>query len=399
MSRGCSSSFLSLLVTYDIFSIIVGATPVVQVRDNLIRLPVVKKFNFTGSSTILARDQARVKLLHANAKARLSGVPLSKDVVIGAPADNQVSSYIVSVGVGKPATQSPTFKSVLGAVSHGSGFFEGTLFTDTVTIAPGLVITGQPIGVAAFAEGFDGIDGIVGIGPSLLNVGTESPDTRLTINTVTDNLFFQDVITENLVAVSFARSDQVQSLNGEVTFGGTDLSKFTGSINFTYPYYPHVTRVGILGHRPVNHVRHVTSTNVMSKTAGIVDTGTTLVLLATDAFARYQNGTGAVFDDATGLFRITQAEFENLQSLFFTINGDLRAHPQRPDLPGRALNTAIGGDAGLVYLVIGSIGTPSGEGLDFINGQIFLERFYSVFDTTNSRVGFASTPFTNSNIN
>ena len=60
----------------------------------------------------------------------------------------------------------------------------------------------------------------------------------------------------------------------------------------------------------------------------------------------------------------------------------------------RALNTDIGGVAGAIYLIVGNIGTPSGEGLDFINGQTFLERFYAVFDTTNQRVGLATTSFT-----
>ena len=63
------------------------------------------------------------------------------------------------------------------------------------------------------------------------------------------------------------------------------------------------------------------------------------------------------------------------------------------------LNTAIGGDPNSIYLVIGDIGTRTGAGLDFINGQTFLERFYSVFDTTNSRVGIANTPFTRSTQN
>lgn len=38
-------------------------------------------------------------------------------------------------------------------------------------------------------------------------------------------------------------------------------------------------------------------------------------------------------------------------------------------------------------------------GLNFINGYVFLERFYSVFDTTNQRVGFATTPNTISTAN
>ena len=65
----------------------------------------------------------------------------------------------------------------------------------------------------------------------------------------------------------------------------------------------------------------------------------------------------------------------------------------------RALNADIGGVAGDIYLIVGNIGTPSGEGLDFINGQTFLERFYAVFDTANQRVGLATTSFTDATTN
>lgn len=63
------------------------------------------------------------------------------------------------------------------------------------------------------------------------------------------------------------------------------------------------------------------------------------------------------------------------------------------------LNTAIGGDANGIFLIVSDLGTPSGEGLDFINGFSFLERFYSVFDSAGSRFGIATTPFTDSEIN
>jgi cathepsin E len=65
----------------------------------------------------------------------------------------------------------------------------------------------------------------------------------------------------------------------------------------------------------------------------------------------------------------------------------------------RALNTAIGGNTNNIYLIVGSIGTPSGEGFDFVDGMVFLERFYSVFDSANGSVGFASTPFTTATTN
>ncbi|KAH9926239.1 aspartic peptidase domain-containing protein, partial [Epithele typhae] len=146
-------------------------------------------------------------------------------------------------------------------------------------------------------------------------------------------------------------------------------------------------------------IRYGTSTSILSSTAGIVDTGTTLTLISTDALTRYTRATGAVQDNATGLLRLTTAQFANLQSLFFTINGvNFELTPNAQIWP-RALNTAIGGNANSVYLIVNSIGTPTGEGLDFINGMTFLERFYSVFDTANKRVGFATTPFTTSTAN
>jgi len=39
---------------------------------------------------------------------------------------------------------------------------------------------------------------------------------------------------------------------------------------------------------------------------------------------------------------------------------------------------------------IGSTTAP----IEFINGMVFLQRFYSVYDTTNQRLGLAFTPYT-----
>jgi cathepsin E len=65
----------------------------------------------------------------------------------------------------------------------------------------------------------------------------------------------------------------------------------------------------------------------------------------------------------------------------------------------RSLNTAINGTASSIYLVVIDSGSPSGKGLDFVNGYAFLERFYSVHDTDNNRIGFATTPFTRAHTN
>ena len=45
------------------------------------------------------------------------------------------------------------------------------------------------------------------------------------------------------------------------------------------------------------------------------------------------------------------------------------------------------------------LGINVGAGLDFINGYAFLERFYTVYDVTNQRIGFAPTSNTDSTSN
>ncbi len=118
-----------------------------------------------------------------------------------------------------------------------------------------------------------------------------------------------------------------------------------------------------------------------------------------DAYNKYVNATGAVFDNSTRLLRIDNTQYENLQSLSFVIgNSTFKLTPNAQIWP-RALNTIlVGGDTNSTYLVIQDLGR-SFPGVGFICGMTFLERFYSVFDTGNGRVGLASTPFTNATIN
>lgn len=198
------------------------------------------------------------------------------------------------------------------------------------------------------------------------------------------------------MAVSFEPTTQETANNGELTFGGTDSSKFTGSITFT-PLTKTSPASEFWG---INQsIRYGTSTSILSSTAGIVDTGTTLLLIATDAFNRYRSATGAVEDDTTGLLRLTTSQFSKLESLFFSIGGTTFEFTANAQAWPRSLNSVIGGNSNSVYLVVNDIGSETGSGLDFINGFAFLERFYSVFDTAGGRVGFATTPFTDATTN
>ncbi|TDL28098.1 aspartic peptidase A1 [Rickenella mellea] len=408
----------SVVLLTCLVAIAVSANPIV-IRDNLVRLPLARQINVTSPAHIVKADQARAAALISKALAKSSG-KLNQDAVISSPAQNQAVSYIASVAVGSPST---TFDLIIDtgssntwvgagtafkrtstttqtkdsvSVTYGSGSFSGTEFTDQVSLGSGLTIKKQSIGVASKSTGFDGVDGILGIGPVDLTLQTLSPDTGSTIPTVVDNLFTQGTISSHSIAVSFEPTTSATANNGELTFGGTDSSKFTGSITFA----------PITSTSPANEfwginqsIRLGTSTSILSNTAGIVDTGTTLVLIATDAFNRYKSATGAVLDNNTGLLRLTTAKFNTLPSLFFTIAGTTFEFTANAQAWPRSLNTLIGGTAGNVYLVVADLGSNTGSGLDFINGQTFLERFYSVFDTANKRVGIAKTPFTTATSN
>ncbi|TDL28097.1 aspartic protease [Rickenella mellea] len=410
--------FATTVLSYVLLAIAVTANPIV-VRENLIRLPFAKQVNLTGASHVLKIDQARAAAFRAFGQAKASG-SLKSDAVISVGVQNQAVTYVASVGVGSPATtfsllidtgssntwvgagtaykQTSTSTKTKDSVSvtYGSGEFSGTEFTDQVTLGSGLTIPKQSIGVASQSQGFDGVDGILGIGPVDLTSGTLSPDTSATIPTVTDNLFSRKTITANEIGISFEPTTQAVANNGELTFGGTDSSKFTGSISFT----PITTTFPSSLFWGINQsIRYGSSNTILSTTAGIVDTGTTLVLIASDAFSKYTKANGAVLDNTTGLFKLTTAQFKNLQSLFFIVGSksfELTANAQAWP---RSLNTLIGGTTTNVYLIVADIGANSGSGLDFINGFAFLERFYSVFDTANKRVGFATTPFTKATTN
>ena len=121
-------------------------------------------------------------------------------------------------------------------------------------------------------------------------------------------------------------------------------------------------------------------------------------------------------DKATGFLTISPSDYAALKPLSFNINGvcyclpflyhvadidvqkifDLTPNAQTWPRP---LNSVIDGKAGTIYLAVGDLGWPSGRGFDFVNGYVFLERYYTVYDTANKRVGFAPTPFTDATTN
>ncbi|EJF59840.1 aspartic peptidase A1 [Dichomitus squalens LYAD-421 SS1] len=378
-----------------------------------VALSLARNVNATGSRNVLKLDQARAQAFRARARGP-NQIP-SNAAAFNDEATGRVVTYTVNVAVGNPPTSynllidtgssntwvgaasldlfhpscQPTNDIV--AVSYGSGSFIGLEKLCEVTLVEGLTIPEQSVGVAAISKGFNGVDGILGIGPVDLTQGTLVLESEKEVPTVTDNAQKLGLLTEYIVGISFEPLNQDNETNGELTFGGVNHSKFNGTLNYAplTKVSPASKYVGI-----DQKITYGEGQPVMPSGSGILDTGTTLILLATDAFDKYKNYTGAQLDNDTGLLRITPEQYANLKSLQFTIGGVSYELTQNAQIWPRTLNAAMGGDPEGIYLIVNDLGQISGSGLDFINGMGFLERFYMVYDVGNSRAGLATTPFT-----
>ncbi|KAF8626022.1 hypothetical protein AX15_005112 [Amanita polypyramis BW_CC] len=403
---------MSLKLSVLLLSFAVASRSVAVINESPVNLALSRHVNVTNMRNLVRHDQARAHILRERAGK-------ASQQTINEPIDNVAVTYVASIGVGSPATyynlivDTGSSNTWVGAgkkyvrtrsskqtrdtvsVQYGSGSFKGTEYVDNVTIEPGFTIR-QSIGVATTAIGFTGYDGILGIGPVDLTRGTLSPDTNKIIPTVTDNAYNQGFLRVNKIGISFEPTVLPSTVNGELSWGGIDRRKFTGPITYApiTSTFPSSLYWGI-----DQSITYGDSTDILTDASGIVDTGTTLIMLASDAFATYVSATGGVMDHSVGLLTITPTQYANLESLFFEINGDTFELTPNAQIWPRSLNTLIGGKRNRIYLIVIDIGKNSGSGLDFINGFTFLERFYTIYDTTRQAVGFATTPYTYSTSN
>jgi cathepsin E len=58
------------------------------------------------------------------------------------------------------------------------------------------------------------------------------PSNTDVLPTITDNLFGQGAIEQDLVGLSFEPTTSDSSISGELTFGGIDPTKFIGDITY-----------------------------------------------------------------------------------------------------------------------------------------------------------------------
>ncbi|KAL4073375.1 aspartic peptidase domain-containing protein [Scleroderma yunnanense] len=333
-----------------------------------------------------------------------SGLAYTMSVGVGQPPTDytllvDTGSAITWIGANlkKPYSPTDTSEDTSDSVqcSYGSGWMKGDLYTDTVTLSPDLVIKKQSIGIARSTKGIRDVDGILGVGPADLSKGKVKPGGRK-LPTVTDNLYSEGTIPTDSLGIFYAPLTKVGEITGELTFGGVDETKITSDVN----YVPLTTTAPASQYWGINQSITYGDTTILDNASGFVDTGATFLLLTTSVFNAYRDAIGAYVDGATGLLAITEEQYNNLHSLIFHIGDVEYEFTPNAQIWPRALNSVLRGRSDRIYLVVAEFKPVRGsESIHFVNGFVWLQRFYTVYDTTNAEVGFATTPFTDAETN
>lgn len=256
----------------------------------------------------------------------------------------------------------------------------GTEYTDAVSFA-GLTVTSQSLGAAKKSSGFGSdIDGILGFGPVDLTAKTVKGVS--VVPTFMDNLYKQKSISSEVLGVYFAplSGSESSASNGELTLGGVDSTKYTGSITYisqlTSGLASKYWGLQVTGLK-------VGSTSVsMSAADAIVDTGTTLIYLPPAAYKGIIKATGGTADE--GIISFTKMP---TATITIELGGNSFALTPSQYLVPTAEYGKLKLTKGKYYAWFAEGGD---SGLEGIIGQKFLENYYSVFDTTQKRIGFAS---------
>ena len=225
--------------------------------------------------------------------------------------------------------------------------------TDSFSFTPSLSISAQSLGSATHTEGFPpNIDGILGLGPTELT--TNTVQGREQVPTVMDNLYNEGKISKRVFGIGF-KPVTISEGTGKgvgISFGEVDNEAFNGDISYaSIPDSGPASAFWGL-HASFSYKDQ----SIQSRQSGILDTGTTLVLLSTSSFKTYATTVGAEPDDNTGLLRISKENYNKMDSLWIDL-GDGKRFEFTKDAqrwPAK-LNTAIGGKLDDIYLVISDV--------------------------------------------
>ncbi|KAJ1555663.1 hypothetical protein HK405_014892 [Cladochytrium tenue] len=260
------------------------------------------------------------------------------------------------------STISSTGKSF--STSYGSGSVSGKVYLGPVKLG-GLTAT-MDFGVSTSETGFSDSDGLLGLGYSSLS---EIASTGLTKSN------FIDVLGLSTDEFAFYLSNSADGDSGEVTIGGVDSSKYTGSfsyIDLNSETYWQASWSG--GEYSVGSASGSLDSSV---TNFIVDTGTTLIYLDSTTADAINGAIGATYSSSFGAYTVACSVKTSGSTVTLTLNGVAY------DIPP---SIYILEDSGTCFT--GFVNGADDMGLGIL-GDVFIRTYYTVFDKANNRVGFA----------
>ncbi|XP_035012911.1 gastricsin [Hippoglossus stenolepis] len=253
---------------------------------------------------------------------------------------------------------------------YGAGSLYGTFGYDTVNVG-GIVINNQEIGLSTNEPGQNFVvakfDGILGLSYPYISAGGETP--------VMDNMISHNLLDANIFAFYLSRGGQQGSV---LSFGGVDTSLYQGQISWTPVTSETYWQIGIQGFEINGQETGWCSRGCQS----IVDTGTSALTAPSQLLPYIMQAIGAQRSQY-GQYMVDCSQVNNLPTLSFVISGvAFQLTPSAYIIQDGSQSCSVG-------ITPTYLPSRDGEPL-WIFGDVFLREYYSVYDRTNNRVGFAS---------
>ncbi|KAK7060618.1 aspartic proteinase precursor [Paramarasmius palmivorus] len=250
-------------------------------------------------------------------------------------------------------------------IQYGSGSMEGFVSNDKLTIGD-LVIPSQDFAEITkepgFIFAFGKFDGILGLGYDTISVNHIVPPFYNMIN--------NKLIDQKLFSFRLGSSE---ADGGEAIFGGIDESAFTGDIQ----YIP--VRRKAYWEVELEKVAFGDEEVELENTGAAIDTGTSLIVLPVE-FADILNAEIGAEKGWNGQYTVDCSKVPSLPDLTFYFGG--KPFPiSGTDYILEVQGTCISAFQG--------IDMPPSIGPLWILGDVFLRKWYTVYDLGNNAVGFA----------
>uniref|UniRef100_A0A8C5LPT2 Peptidase A1 domain-containing protein n=1 Tax=Leptobrachium leishanense TaxID=445787 RepID=A0A8C5LPT2_9ANUR len=251
------------------------------------------------------------------------------------------------------------------SMSYGSGSVTGVFGYDSVSVQ-GLTLTNQEFGLTYTETGssfyYSKFDGIFGMAYPAMSAGGAT--------TAMQGMLQQNLLNNPIFSV------YMSSQSGEVIFGGVDNNLYSGQIQWAPVTQEVYWQIGINAFSINGQPTGWCSQGCQA----IVDTGTSPLTVPQQYMGTLLQYLGAQ-QGQNGEFLVNCNNVQNLPTISFTING-----VQYPIPPSGYIIQNNG------YCSVGVEETylPSQNGQPlWILGDVFLRQYYSVYDMSNNRVGFA----------